>query len=160
MLHRGGARRLTIGLEQGPKPTPHNTMAKLGIKDAFAQYKADLKNVQWSVSAWVPDKSLVVSLWEHHRRKGLQGTLEFAGSANRWQGHGNLEFRENVALAFASKANVRLVVVRTDEVERVEAGEDGGKIKKDFFVRDDLVGRFIEWNGENYAFRFVKADLR
>lgn len=132
-------------------------MASLGIKEAFSQYKASLKNVQWSVSAWAPDKSLVVSLWEHHRRKSLPGTLEFAGSVKRWQGHGNREFRENVAMAFQSKALVRLVIVRTDEVERVEAGEDGGKIKKDFFVREDLVGKVIEWDGENYAFQFIKA---
>lgn len=75
-------------------------MASLGIKEAFAQYKANLKNVQWSVSAWAPDKSLVVGLWEHHRRKSLAGPLEFAGAVNRWQTHGNREFRENVAMAF------------------------------------------------------------
>lgn len=135
-------------------------MASLGIKDAFAQYKANLKSVQWSVSAWVPDKSLVASLWEHHRRKSLPGTLEFAWSANRWQGHGNREFRENVAMAFESKADVRLVIVHTEEIERVEAGEDGEKIKKDFFVREDLMGTVIEWDSANYAFRFVKAALR
>ena len=135
-------------------------MASLGIKEAFSQYKANLKNVQWSVSAWAPDNSLVVSLWEHHRRKGPPGTLEFSGSANRWQGHGNREFRENVAKAFEANADVRLVIVRTEEVERVEAGEDGGKIKKDFFVREDLLGKVIEWDGANYAFRFVKTELR
>jgi hypothetical protein len=134
-------------------------MASLGIKEAFSQYKATLKNVQWSVSAWAPDKSLVVSLWEHHCRASLPGTLEFSGSANRWQGHGNREFRENVEVAFESKADIRLVVVQTKEVERVEAGEDAGKIKKDFFVREDLVGKVIEWDGENYAFQFIRPAI-
>ena len=134
-------------------------MASIGINEAFAYYKAKLKNVQWSVSAWAPDNSLVVSLWEHHCRKGLPGTLEFSGSANRWQGNGNREFRENVAKAFESKADVRLVIVHTKEVERVEAGEDGGKVKKDFFIREDLVGKVIVWDGENYSFRFMKSKV-
>lgn len=133
-------------------------MATLGIKEAFAQYGASLTNVQWSVSAWAPDGSLVVSLWEHHRRKSVvPGTLEFAGSANRWKGPGNTEFRANVAKAHASQANVRLVIVRTDQTARVEAGEDASKLKKDFFRKEEVVGKVVEWDGENYAFRFTKA---
>lgn len=131
-------------------------MANLGIKEAFSRYGATLRNVQWSVSAWAPDGSLVLSLWQHHTRKGIAGTLEFAGCANRWQGPGNKEFRENVAKAFGSGESVRLVIVRTDEIARVEAGEDASKIRKDFFLRDDLIGKVIEWDGENYAVRFTK----
>lgn len=132
-------------------------MATLGIKDAFSRYDANLRNVQWSVSAWTADGSLVVSLWDHHTRKGLAGTLEFADSANRWQGPGNKEFRENVAKAYESGAPVHLVIARTEEVARVEAGEDASKIKKVFTIRQDLVGKVIEWDGSNYAFRFTKA---
>jgi hypothetical protein len=133
-------------------------MATLGIKDAFAQYGAILRNVQWSVSAWAPNGALVVSLWEHHRRKKpAPGTLEFEGSANRWKGPGNKEFRENVAKAFEYQSNVCLVIVRTDEVERVEAGEDASKLKKDFFLKAEVVGKVTEWDGENYAFRFTKV---
>ena len=133
-------------------------MATLGIKVAFAKYGALLYNVQWSVSAWAPDGALVVSLWEHHsRKKTAPGTLEFEGSASRWRGPGNNEFRTNVAEAFASQAPVRLVIVRTEEVARVEAGEDGSKFKKDFHLKEDVVGKVIEWDGDNYAFRFTKA---
>ncbi len=132
-------------------------MATLGIKAAFAQYGASLVNVQWSVSAWAPDGALVVSLWDHHTRKGLAGTLEFAASASRWKGPGNAEFRENVNKAFESGAKVYLVIARTEDVARVEAGEDASKIKKFISVRQDLVGKVIEWDGENYAFRFTKA---
>lgn len=132
-------------------------MAALGIKDAFSRYDAKLRNVQWSVSAWAADGSLVVSLWDHHRRKGLTGTLEFADSANRWQGAGNIEFRENVAKAYELGAPVRLVIARTEEVARVEAGEDASKLKKVFSIRQDLVGKVVEWDGSNYAFRFIKA---
>jgi hypothetical protein len=134
-------------------------MARVGIKEAFGHYRAVLRNVQWSVSAWAPDGSLVVSLWDHHYRKGMPGTLEFAARASRWSGPGNTEFRENVARAFREKSAVRLVIVRTDETARVEAGEDASKIKKDFRVRDELLGRVIEWDGDNYAFRFAPKSV-
>ena len=87
----------------------------------------------------------------------MPNTLEFAASANRWRGPGNNEFRENVARAFESAATVRLVIVSTEEVARVEAGLDASRIKKTFSVRPELVGNVIEWDGENYAFRFTKA---
>jgi hypothetical protein len=99
-------------------------MASLGIKEAFSRYGASLVNVLWSVSAWAPDGALVVSLWDHHRRKGLAGTLEFAASASRWKGPGNSEFRENVKKAFESGSKVYLVIVRTEDVARVEAGDN------------------------------------
>ena len=132
-------------------------MATLGIRDAFSRYGAKLKNVQWSVSAWTADGSLVVSMWDHHRRRRTApGTLVFEGSANRWRGAGNSEFRENVERAFRDGAPVRLVIARTDEVARVEAGEDGSKIKKEFFLKEEVVGRVTEWDGEHYAFTFTK----
>jgi hypothetical protein len=136
---------------------PASTMATLGINEAFARYGAKLHNGQWSVTAWASDGSLVVSLWEHHHRKSAPKTLEFAARASRWTGPGNTEFRKNVQRAFESSANVRLVIVRTLETERVETGEDGSTIPKDFFLREDLVGKVVEWDRENYAFRFVKA---
>lgn len=83
--------------------------------------------------------------------------MEFAGSTNRWAGHGNNEFRKNVAKAFAAGSKVRLVVVKTDEIMRVEAGEDASNIKKDFFVRTDLNGLVVEFSGDQYVFRFTKT---
>lgn len=139
------------------RENPQIPMATLGINEAFAQYGATLNNGQWSVSAWTPGGSLVVSLWDHHYRKCPPGAMEFAAKASRWTGHGNTEFRKNVALAFETSAPVRLVIVRTTETARVEAGEDGSTIPKDFFLREDLVGKVVEWDGENYAFRFTKA---
>jgi len=77
---------------------------------------------------------------------------------NRWKGPGNNEFRANVARAFVEQSNVKLVVVRTEETARVEAGEDASKIKKDFHTKPEVVGKVVEWDGEEYAFRFVKAS--
>lgn len=132
-------------------------MARLGIVEAFAKYGATLRNPQWSVSAWAPDGSLVVSLWEHHCRKGPPGSIEFTGSLDRWSGPGNSEARTNIAEAFSAKSKVRLVVVKTEEIQRVESGEDASPLKKEFFVREELVGQVVELNGEQYVFRFSKA---
>lgn len=76
-------------------------MLRLGITSAFARYGATLRNPQWSVSAWAPNGSLVVSIWEHHYQKGQPGTMEFTDSPARWSGDGNREFRANLARAHA-----------------------------------------------------------
>ena len=131
-------------------------MPRRGITECFAEYGAKLKNPQWSVSAWSPSGSLVVSLWDHHYRKGAPGTMQFTGKFSRWTGHGNAEFRENVARAYAAKATVQLVIARTEEIARVEAGEDGSTIKKDFGTRPELAGEVLSVEGDDYVFQFAK----
>lgn len=133
-------------------------MARLGITEAFARYGAKLRNPQWSVSAWAPDGSLVVSLWDHHYRKSTPGSMEFAGSVDRWSGPGNREFRENITKAYVERIPVRLVVVRTEEIARIEAGDDASKVKKEFSVRDDLVGFVTELDDDQYVFSFRKSQ--
>jgi hypothetical protein len=134
-------------------------MAQLGIKDAFARYGAKLRNVQWSVSAWAPDGSLVVSLWAHHFRSGPDRSMEFADRVSRWSGPGNDEFRRNIARAIEEGAEVQLVIVQTDHPDHVESGQDGSKIKKEFVVRDDVIGRVVEFDGDRYVFRFSKRII-
>lgn len=131
-------------------------MTTLGIKDAFGRYGATLRNVQWSVSAWAPDGSLVVSLWAHHYRRGAGGTAEYAATIDRWDGPGKNEFKENVERAFKEQALVRLVIVSTVEIEHVESGNDASQVKKEFQVRPELVGRVVELDVANYVFRFEK----
>jgi hypothetical protein len=129
-------------------------MAKLGINAAFGEYGAMLKNPQWSVSAWTPSGDLVVSLWDHHFRKGAPpGMMDFADSFARWSGHGNTEFRENVRKAYAAGTRIRLIIVKTDQIARVEAGEDASKIRKEFFLRDDVIGWVHELTDECYVIR-------
>lgn len=132
-------------------------MACLGIQEAFAMYGAKLHNVQWSVSAWAPDGSLVVSLWAHHYRKGPSGTAEYADRLDRWGGPGNREFRENVARAFAEGSAVRLVVTSTLETDHVEFGRDASKIRKDFDPKQGLIGEVVDLNGGRCVFRFRRA---
>jgi hypothetical protein len=87
-------------------------MADLGLVQAFARYGAKLKNPQWSVCALAPNGDLVVSLWEHHRRKGNPGTLEFSDTVNRWSGPGNNEFRAALKDALESGRSLRLVMAQ------------------------------------------------
>jgi len=132
-------------------------MANLGINAAFAEYGAVLKNPQWSVSAWTPSGDLVVSLWDHHFRKGApSGMMDFADSFDRWSGHGNKEFRENVSKAHAAGSRIHLVIVKTDQIARVEAGEDASKIRKEFFLRDDMIGWVHEFTDALYVIRFKR----
>ena len=132
-------------------------MPKLGISAAFARYGASLKNPQWSVSAWAPNANLVVSLWNHHYRRGPSNTMEFADSVERWTGPGNKEFRRNIEKAFRNRIPVSLVVVSTVETERVQAGEDASRIPKDFDSREDLIGEVIFYNGIEYVIQFRKV---
>jgi hypothetical protein len=132
-------------------------MAHLGIKQAFAIYGATLRNVQWSVSAWAPDGSLVLSLWAHHYRKGPGDTAEYADSLARWSGPGNAEFRRNLADAFARRSKVRLIVASTGETSHVQSGADASKVKKDFDAKTGLVGEVVELDGDRYVVRFSRV---
>lgn len=130
---------------------------KIGISEAFRRYGASLKNVNWSVSSWVDDTTLVVSLWQHHSLgKRSPGVLAFGDRFDRWSGPGNSEFRANVMRAYEMGAKVRLVLARAIEPARVERGEDGSKIPKTFAVRDDLIGRVSEVDGERYVIEFER----
>ena len=131
---------------------------KIGISEAFRRYGATLKNVNWSVSSWANANTLVVSLWDHHYLKGQPpGVLAFGDSFNRWSGPGNSEFRSNIARAFEIGAQVRLVLARALEPDRVQRGEDASKIPKTFALREDLIGRVREIDGENYVIEFRRA---
>jgi hypothetical protein len=128
---------------------------KIGIAEAFRRYGATLKNVNWSVSSWADENTLVVSLWDHHHLKGwAPGVMAFGDSFGRWSGPGNSEFRANVTRAYQVGAAVRLVLARALEPERVQRGEDGSKIPKTFSVRDDVVGAVAQIDGENYVIEF------
>jgi hypothetical protein len=80
--------------------------------------------------------------------------MEFSDSFDRWKGHGNSEFRVNVRKAYEDQRALRLIIVRTDQIGRIEAGEDASEVKKEFFIRDDLVGEVVEIDSDRYVIRF------
>lgn len=132
-------------------------MAHLSLTESFARYGATLKNPMWSVSAWTLQGELVVSQWAHHYRKGPENSAEYWGRTTRWEGPGKNEFKANLERAKAQGSRVRLVIVSTKEVARVEAGEDASKLKKEFDVRPELVGEVAELDGDDYVIRFRRA---
>jgi hypothetical protein len=139
----------------------------MGIKAEFSKHGAVLKNVQWSVSAWRDDGTLVVCPWAHHWRKsGVPGEVEYVDRLSRWRGSGNNELRRNLEKAVARGSPLRLVVVTTPrEYERiVDAGYDDDQAEK---VRDipkehhavlDVVGRVAEFDGDRFVYRFRRTE--
>ena len=130
---------------------------------AFAHYDATLKNVQWSMSAWMPDHQyLVVSLWAHHCRKGeLPRTLEFEDSASRWHGPGNVEFRRNLEEAYQDNRPLRLIIAYAEDEAKVKSGASANKTKKTYEVREDLYGQILKYDADtgDYVIRFGTRDM-
>ncbi len=136
-------------------------MPTLGRAEAFAKYKAKLRNVQWSACAVNNDGELVVSLWRHHIDRSQTDALVFKDSFDRWSGHGNNEFREKVTNAYKTNQDVRLIIADTEDTASVEKGVDASTVKKTYRVRPDLIGKVTDIEGGLYTVTFVKdSDLR
>ncbi|NVK41586.1 MAG: hypothetical protein HWE39_10130 [Oceanospirillaceae bacterium] len=131
-------------------------MSRQTFSGAFAKFGATLKNVQWSVSSINNNNELVVSLWAHHRDPAIKDAMVFSDSFDRWSGPGNNEFMTNVTRAHQESLPVRLIIVSTEETQRVQSGEDASRVKKRFSPRDDLIGKVMSIDGDRYTIRFVK----
>lgn len=134
-------------------------MSNLGFVQAFARYGATLKNPQWSVCAQASDGSLVVSLWQHHIHPDGDG-LVCRDSLIRWSGAGRNELKESLDVAFKSNQPISIVIASTPTPELVEEGGDASKIKKSFNVREDLVGRVVEFDGEIVVIRIERRSTQ
>lgn len=126
------------------------------ISESFKKHKANLKNVNWSVSAINECGELVVSLWEHlflpldktDRSKTYKDQVE------RWSGAGNNEFRKNLDVAFTDKLNVRVVIARTNKPDVVNKGGDASNLKNTFSPKLDWIGQITVWDGNNFEIKF------
>jgi len=56
------------------------------------------------------------------------------------------------------KLEIRLVLVRTEQTDIVDAGGDASKVKKTFYVKDDLVGRLVTFDGDEFVIEFVRQE--
>jgi hypothetical protein len=131
-------------------------VANLGFAEAFAEYGAKLRNVQWSVCADAPDGALVVSLWQHHFDPPKDGAITCRGSFARWSGPGNAEFREKVETAFSTKQPIKVVIAHTTETDEVESGADASTLKKWFSIKKDWIGRVASIAEDEYVFEFTR----
>jgi hypothetical protein len=131
--------------------------------EAFAKYGATLNNHQWSVSAFAPDGSLVVSLWQDWLKRGeTKGTLVYADTLSLWKGNddGRNEFRRHLSAAKDCGASIRLVVahpVSPADAALVGKVPDESKIKKTFSVRQDVVGTLEEFDDDTLRIVFRRA---
>ena len=134
-------------------------MSTLGFVEAFERFGAKPVNAMWAVSAIATDGALVVSFWSHHCKSGGKGVLVCSDRLSRWSGNelGNSLLREHLTLAIVQNLPVRLVVATTADVQAVESGHDGSKVKKTFHVREDVVGRVASFDGDHYVAEFRRG---
>ena len=119
------AKRASEGAADSTGKTSQVVVAKLGIN------AASLRTARRSTARDGPFQrghlraDLVVGLWDHHFRRGYApGMMDFADSFDRWSGHGNTEFRENVTQsAFAAGSRIRLVIAKTNQIAHVRRGK-------------------------------------
>ncbi|MDI9333127.1 MAG: hypothetical protein QM533_01995 [Cytophagales bacterium] len=134
-------------------------MAKLQYTQAFAAYGAKLANPQWSYSAIASDGALVVSCWAH-KLKLIAGKLHYIDKLSRWKPNppGKNLLVEHLTLALTENKPVRLIIVTTTEPDVVDRGEDASAIPKTFHIRQDVVGRVVNFDGDNFEFEFQHRD--
>ena len=134
-------------------------MPSLSLTSAFRRYGATLTNPQWAVSAINSDGELVVSCWRHYL-KGKQGKLFYVDRLSRWAGNtaGNNLLREHLERAIEENLPVRLVIARTESTDVIDSGADASQVAKSFGVREDLIGRVVRFDGDQFEFEFTHAD--
>jgi hypothetical protein len=113
----------------------------------------------WAVSAIADDGALVISCWAHLCKPGAKGLLLYADCLSRWGANelGCSLLKTHLGQAVAGNLPVRMVVAKTADTELVDQGHDASKVKKTFRVRDDVVGRVVSFDGDNYTLEFRRA---
>lgn len=134
-------------------------MADIGFVEAFAKFGAKPVNPMWAVSAIAEDGALVLSCWAHHCKSGGKGVLVYTDCLSRWGGNemGCNLLRSHLEHAVAADLPVRMVVATTTETEFVDQGHDASKVKKTFHVREEIVGRVVSFDGDNYIIEYRRA---
>lgn len=136
-------------------------MSDLGFVEAFAKFGAKLENPMWAVSSIASDGALVLSCWAHYFKGGGAGVLRYVDSLSRWNGNelGNNLLRRHISNAFEEGLPVRMVVATTTDTETVDHGQDASKIKKTFHIREDMVGKVTEYDGDNFVIEYHHRPL-
>jgi hypothetical protein len=98
---------------------------------------------------------LIVSFWQHYFAKSDDGALIYRDRLSRWRGAGNELLREHLRIAYDQQLPIRAIVASTPNPDRVDAGEDGSKIKKEFHLLDRMVGQVAEFDSDYFTVRFT-----
>lgn len=134
-------------------------MSGLGIVAAFRRYGAVQANPQWAVTAVAGDGSLVVSCWRHLFSRPSKEVMRYEDRLSRW-GHntrGTNLARRHFEQALEEGLRVRLVIGTSSDQKAIDEGGSGSESSKTYHVREDLVGRVVEFDGDRFAIDFRRA---
>ncbi len=109
----------------------------------------------WAYSAIAEDGALVVSCWSH-KLKLIDGALTYTDHLSRWYAttpEKNL-FIQHLVLAKEQQLPVRLVIATAQNPGAVDRGEDGSTIPKTFHIKENVVGKIILFDGDNFVIEF------
>lgn len=127
------------------------------ISEAFKAYGAKQSNIQWSVSAFNDKDELVVSLWIQYFKRIGEDTQIYVDKVSRWQGLGNVEFRKNIALAYANDSVIKVIIARSAKPNIIDAGGSGANLGNTFAIKKDWLGKVKLWDGDNFEIEFVSS---
>jgi putative restriction endonuclease len=130
-------------------------MKRLTLTRAFATYGAELRNSRWAFSAIASDGSLVLSCWKHFLKTYVDGHQRYEDRLSRWKTNtpGRQLLIEHLQLATAKNLPVRMIVATLqDPSDRTIEG--AGMRPKTFTVHPDMIGRVVEYDGDQFAIDF------
>lgn len=128
--------------------------------ECFASFGAELPNPQWAVSALAEDGALVISCWSLYFDRPDADTLRYRDSLSRWSGNelGNRLLKAHLERAVALSLPIRLVVATPTAREEIDAGRDASTVRKKFHTKPDVVGRVVDFDGDNFAIDFQRIS--
>lgn len=135
-------------------------MSTLTFTQAFFRYGAHLSNPQWSVSSINEQNELVISCWSVLLKPAM-GKLRYSDTISRWEKNraGSAEFKRHLTSAQKKSLPIRMVVATPKSNQQKNNVELGAGIKKTFSVRQDLAGKLVAFDGNEFVIEFSKVEL-
>ena len=128
------------------------------ITEAFMQYNAFLKNIDLSICAENSDEELVIRLWAHCIAKSSDNSILYKDNIPIWSGPGNYELSLALDKTMETNQVIRAVIAHSENLKKVEAGQDANRFKNNYLVCEDWVGSLEFWDGSVSEVRFKLAE--
>ena len=128
------------------------------VTEAFKKYNALLRNIDLSICAENSDEELVIRLWGHCIAKSSDSVIRYKDHIPRWSGPGNYEL--GLALDKAKETNqiIRAVIAHSENIKKVEAGQDANRFKNNYSVCEDWISSLEFWDGNIFEVKFKPAE--
>lgn len=127
------------------------------IIEAFKQYNAFLKNIDLSICAENSDEELVIRLWAHCIAKSSGNVIRYKDHIPRWSGPGNYELGLALDKTMETNQVIRAVIAHSENLRKVEAGQDARKFKNTYSVCENWIGSLESWDGDVFEVKFKLA---